>query len=189
MKTFGLFSWLVKVFPHVAGMAILISAGLPQDVLASAVGDTVAVGTESYFPLAFGNRPTKAELASLGQRIFLDTGLSASGKVSCASCHSPNHAFGSPNELMTQQGGAMLNRSGFRNTPSLTYLHSPIAFTEHFYEPEVTGGRDDEGATGGRTWDGRVNAGSQQALLPLMDQNEMANTDVSEVFLHPRIQL
>ena len=52
-------------------------------------------------------------------------------------------------------------------------LHSPIAFTEHFYEAEPSGaGGDDEGPTGGRTWDGRVNTGHDQALMPLLPQRE-----------------
>jgi cytochrome c peroxidase len=74
-----------------------------------------------------------------------------------------------------------MDRMEFRNTPSLRYLHSPIKFTEHFYEAEVTGGRDDEGPTGGRTWDGRVSTGHDQALLPLLDPNEMANSSIGEI--------
>lgn len=70
---------------------------------------------------------------------------------------------------------------GFRNTPSLRYLHSPIAFTEHFIEPEVTGAQDDEGPTGGRTWDGRVNSAHEQALMPLLDANEMANAGNADI--------
>ena len=38
-------------------------------------------------------------VAQLGQQIFYDTSLSASGKQSCASCHSPQHSYGPPNEI------------------------------------------------------------------------------------------
>lgn len=114
---------------------------------------------------------------ALGHKLFFDAGLSASAKLSCASCHDPQFAYGPPNNLPIQRGGSDMQRMGFRNTPSLSYLHSPIAFTEHFIEPEVTGAQDDEGPTGGRTWDGRVNSGHEQALMPLLDANEMANTD------------
>lgn len=139
------------------------------------------IGTEFYFPLAYGDRPSKDQLATLGRKIFMDPSLSASGAMSCASCHSPDHAYGSPNGLMTQPGGKDMHRMGFRNAPSLRYLHSPIEFTEHFYELEVTGGQEDQGPTGGRTWDGRVNTGHDQALMPLLDANEMANKDALEV--------
>ena len=114
--------------------------------------------------------------------MFFDPGLSASGKLSCASCHDPAHAYGPPDKRLVPAGGPSLDRVGFRNAPSLTYLHSPIAFTEHFYEAEVAGGKDDEGPTGGRTWDGRVSTGHEQALMPLLDPNEMANAGNREVF-------
>jgi cytochrome c peroxidase len=134
-------------------------------------------GTETHFPLMYGDRPTVAQLAALGKRIFSDPAYSASGRQSCASCHDPKHAFGPPNALPVQPGGPALDKFGFRNTPSLRYVHAPIAFTQHFMESEVTLGQDDQGPTGGRTWDGRVNTGHDQALMPLMDANEMANAD------------
>jgi cytochrome c peroxidase len=81
--------------------------------------------------------------------------------------------------MAVQPGGPDMRHRGFRNTPSLTYLHSPVAFTEHFMEHEVTGVEEDEGPTGGRTWDGRVDSASRQALMPLLDPNEMANTDIA----------
>ena len=149
---------------------------------AQACGNEVPpVGSELCFPLAYGDRPTTDQLLMLGRKIFFDPTLSASGKLSCASCHSQDHAYGPPNSLAVQLGGINMNRMGFRNTPSLRYLHSTIKFTEHFYEAEVTGGRDDEGPTGGHTWDGRANTGHEQALMPLLDQNEMANASVGEI--------
>ena len=114
--------------------------------------------------------------------MFFDAGLSASGRQSCSSCHDPKHAYGPPDSRVVQPGGPALDRFGFRNAPSLRYLHSPIAFTEHFYEIEPTGGKDDQGPTGGRTWDGRVNTGHDQALMPLLDGNEMANASKAELF-------
>jgi cytochrome c peroxidase len=139
------------------------------------------VGTDTHFPMVYGDRPTVAQLTDLGRRMFVDAGLSASGKMACSSCHDPRHAFGPPDARVVQPGGAALDRFGFRNAPSLTYLHSPIAFTEHFYESEVTNGKDDEGPTGGRTWDGRVNNGHDQALMPLLDPAEMANATREDV--------
>jgi len=143
------------------------------------------IGTELYHPLAYGDRPTVEDLQALGRQIFFDPSLSASGKQSCASCHDPRHAYGAPNRLPVQPGGPNLDRLGFRNTPSLTYLHSPVAFTEHFYESEPGNSNgDDEGPTGGRTWDGRVDTGHDQALMPLLDPNEMGNRDPRELLGH-----
>jgi len=138
-------------------------------------------GTETHFPLMYGDRPTIAQLSDLGRRIFMDPAYSASGKQSCASCHDPDRAFGPPNDRAVQLGGPNLDRTGFRNTPSLRYAHAPVAFTQHFLESQVTLGVDDEGPTGGRTWDGRVDTAHDQALMPLMDPNEMANADGAAV--------
>ena len=158
-------------------------AALAYSVILLACSDEVVpvVGNELYFPLAYGDAPSINQLTALGRAMFFDASLSASGKMSCASCHSPAHAYGPPDVRTAQLGGPQMNRIGFRNTPSLRYLHSPIAFTEHFYESLVTNGKDDEGPTGGRTWDGRVNTGHEQALMPLLDRNEMANANAAEI--------
>jgi len=154
--------------------------------LACSNEEVPVIGSELYFPMAYGDAPTVNQLATLGRKMFMDKSLSVSGQMSCASCHSPDHAFGPSNALPVQLGGPAMDRMGFRNTPSLRYLHSPIQFTEHFYEAEVTGGKDDEGPTGGRTWDGRVNSGHEQALMPLLDRNEMANADAAEIITRLR---
>ena len=165
----------------VTAIASLLTIGFSASLWACSGEDIQAVGSEAYFPLAYGDHPTANQLMELGRKIFFDPGLSASGKLACSTCHDPAHAYGPPNKLAVQLGGESLEKMGFRNTPSLRYLHSPIQFTEHFYELEVTGAQDDEGPTGGRTWDGRVSSGHEQALMPLLDQNEMANTNNAEI--------
>src|SRR5438045_2308273 len=79
------------------------------------------------------------ELSALGRRMFSDPALSASGTLSCASCHSPGHALGSPNDLAVQFGGKDLRQPGRRAVPSLKYLQAVPQFTEHYFES------DDEG--------------------------------------------
>jgi cytochrome c peroxidase len=159
-------------------MLFAVLAALPGSTLQACSGEALPeVGTEKFYPLVYGDRPTLDQLTALGRKIFFDPGLSSSGKQSCSSCHDPAHAYGAPNAQAVQPGGPNLDRFGFRNTPSLTYLHSPIAFTEHFFESETSGGGDDQGPTGGRTWDGRVDTGHDQALMPLLDRNEMGNPD------------
>src|SRR6476469_6973305 len=46
-----------------------------------------------------------SEIAALGERIFHDNTLSASGKQSCASCHDPRNAYAQSNLLSVQLGG------------------------------------------------------------------------------------
>lgn len=180
----SVFSAVAKLSPLTRQVLIgivALSALCGVRVLACSGPDIPVAGSETHFPLAYGDRPTAAQLMVLGRKLFFDPSLSASGKLACASCHDPRFAYGPPNKLPIQLGGSDMKRMGFRNTPSLSYLHSPIAFTEHFIEPEVTGRQDDEGPTGGRTWDGRVNSGHEQALMPLLDTNEMANVDNVEI--------
>jgi cytochrome c peroxidase len=158
--------------------ALLLVPVSPQ---ACGGNEMAPTGTERFQPMMYGDYPKLPQLSELGRVLFNDPSLSASGRMSCSSCHDPAHAYGSPDALPTQPGGALMNRMGFRNTPSLTYLHAPIPFTEHFLDSQVTIGQDDEGPTGGRTWDGRVDNGAQQAMMPLTDPNEMANADLREV--------
>src|ERR1700754_4968871 len=75
-------------------------------------------------------------MAKLGRELFFDTSLSSSGKIACASCHSPEHAYGPPNDGPVMLGGADLTVQGARAVPSLTYLER---------QPEFSVGPDDPG--------------------------------------------
>ena len=61
-------------------------------------------------------------MAKLGRKLFFESALSVSGKMSCASCHDPGHAYGPANDLSVQMGGQALDRQGLRTVPNLTYL-------------------------------------------------------------------
>ncbi len=122
------------------------------------------------------------EMTELGRALFSDPALSASGKLSCASCHDPAHAFGPPNDLPVQLGGVDLKQPGLRATPSLRYLQTVPPFTEHYFDSEEEGDPSiDNGPTGGLTWDGRVDRGRDQARIPLLSPFEMANPDEASV--------
>jgi cytochrome c peroxidase len=150
-------------------------------------------------------RPLSA-LAQLGQQIFFDPSLSQSGQQSCASCHSPEHAYGPPNGLATQLGGAHMTEVGLRAAPSLAYLYRQPAFS---IGPDAPGGdappafaqvaSQAQGSPrpakvagappavtalipqGGLFWDGRSNTLQDQATGPLMNPLEMANTSEGAV--------
>jgi cytochrome c peroxidase len=117
------------------------------------------------------------EMTSVGAKLFSDPSLSGSGKLACASCHSPSHAFGPPNALSVQFGGSDMHRPGFRAVPSLTYLQAVPAFSEHFHDSDDEGDESvDAGPTGGLTWDGRVDHGADQARIPLLSSFEMGSS-------------
>ncbi|HEY8683054.1 MAG TPA: cytochrome-c peroxidase, partial [Rhodanobacter sp.] len=67
--------------------------------------------------------------AQLGKLLFFDTSLSASGRQSCASCHSPTYAYNPPNHLTIQPGGKALKSFGDRPPPSLAYLYRQQPFS------------------------------------------------------------
>lgn len=144
----------------------------------------VTIGGNRMLPASAGAPLTRADarerahqLATLGAEIFSDVSLSASGRMSCASCHDPAHAFAPANALAVQMGGDDLSQPGYRAVPSLKYLQDVPPFTEHFFVAESEGDSSvDYGPAGGLTWDGRVDRISEQARLPLLSSFEMANT-------------
>jgi cytochrome c peroxidase len=94
-------------------------------------------------------RPTNAvaddpAAARLGERLFFDTGLSANGKVSCATCHDPARAFQDGQRVPNTLG------QGSRNTPA---IHVAAWNTWWF-------------------WDGRADSAWAQAAGPLLNPIE-----------------
>lgn len=110
--------------------------------------------------------PTPAELGAL---IFHDASLSASGRMSCATCHDPAHAHAQGDASSVQSGGAGLDVPGFRAVPSLRYLNLDLPF---FFDREGT-------PVGGFDRDGRAKDLIEQAERPFLAAHEMANGDAS----------
>ena len=109
--------------------------------------------------------------AALGQRIFNDASLSASGRLSCASCHAEASGHAPANALAVQLGGTLLDQQGMRSAPSIAYLSSNTAF---FFASDGT-------PTGGFFWDGRAASLQDQAHFPLLAPHEMANASRADV--------
>lgn len=122
-----------------------------------------------------GSAPSSSEsapsAASLGEKIFKDLSLSASGRQSCASCHDPASAHAQTNSLAVQLGGANLDVPGFRAVPSLRYLNLTPAF---FFDRDGT-------PTGGFNHDGRAQTLAEQAARPFLAPHEMANASKADV--------
>jgi cytochrome c peroxidase len=123
-----------------------------------------------------------AELSRLGRGLFSDPSLSASGRMACATCHDPSHAYGPANALSVQLGGKDMRQPGGRAVPSLKYLQVDPPFSEHYHDSDDEGDDTiDNGPTGGLTWDGRVDRGRDQARIPLLSPFEMANATAADV--------
>jgi cytochrome c peroxidase len=123
-----------------------------------------------------GLSPGAASPAAIGRLMFFDPALSASGKMSCATCHDPRYAYGPPPGKALGLGGKDMTQPGTRAVPSLRYLHAAPKFAEqyHFIDGDV-------GPIGGFTWDGRAPSLHEQAMLPLLAPNEMANDGPADV--------
>ena len=109
--------------------------------------------------------------AQAGARLFFDPSLSGSGKMSCATCHDPQHAYAPANDLSVQLGGADGKQPGTRAVPTLMYKEYTNAYSDTFENPDMISA---PGPGGGMTWDGRANTIAEQAAIPLLAPNEMA---------------
>jgi cytochrome c peroxidase len=185
----------------------LLGAGLLTLAGATVAAEPQGLPGENPNPIHLV-RPRAAPLsamAQLGQQIFYDANLSSSGQLSCASCHSPQHAYGPPNEGPVMLGGPKLSSQGARAVPSLEYLERQPPFSIGPDNPEVenvnlaqmaalgqTAARAQKIATsaqatanivpqGGLFWDGRANTLQDQAIMPLLDQREMDGGDIANL--------
>ena len=103
---------------------------------AAAIGAVLALGhacacadPTPFYANTFEKVPSAAALTEMGRALFFDKSLSASGKLSCASCHDPAHAFAPANAHAVQRGGADGRHAGLRAVPSLKYTQNIPAFT------------------------------------------------------------
>ncbi|WP_454766617.1 cytochrome-c peroxidase [Cupriavidus campinensis] len=135
-----------------------------------------AAEPKPFYAMMAERHPDIPALTALGKALFFDPALSASGRQSCASCHSPDHAYGPANNLSVQLGGPDMTRTGVRAAPSLRYVQNVPAYTDHYHENDGDDA-EDQGPTGGHNWDGRANSTHDQARIPLLSPHEMANRD------------
>jgi cytochrome c peroxidase len=95
------------------------------------------------------NPLTRAKI-ELGRQLYFDTRLSKDGKISCASCHDPDHGYAKETQFGVGVGGQM----GGRN--------SPVAYNRIL--------------SGKQFWDGRADSLEEQAKGPIANPIEMSNT-------------
>lgn len=184
----------------------LLGAGLWAGAVFA--GEPQGLPGENPHPIHLVRRPVEpfSAMAQLGRQIFYDPNLSSSGKLSCASCHSPDHAYGPPNDGPVMLGGPTLTRQGARAVPSLTYLDRQPSFSIGPDDPAAetvnlaqmaalaqTSTRAQKTATqtsqsavnivpqGGMFWDGRADTLQMQASFPLLDPREMDGGSIEKV--------
>jgi len=141
---------------------------VPDGSSDAAVEGSVSTGTPHPLSLA----------AQVGQALFYDTSLSASGQMACSTCHDPTQAYGPPNDLSVQLGGPNLDQPGTRAVPSLRYKEFTPPYADLLDNPD---GVSAPGPGGGLTWDGRAATLADQAKIPLLSSFEMANASSGDV--------
>ena len=99
------------ILPEEKNASDLILAALPKRKIGWPMES--ALGLPSV-PLPSVEQPGY-EIVELGRQLFFDTNLSSTGKISCASCHSPDKAFSNGEE----KGIGVHGRKTRRNVPSL----------------------------------------------------------------------
>ncbi len=100
------------------------------------------------------NNPTTPAKVELGKKLFFDPRLSGDDKMSCATCHAPDKAYGDGLALSPGAGGKLLERN------TQTCLN--VGFFKSFF------------------WDGRAKSLEEQALGPIESKVEM-DQDLNEL--------
>ncbi len=140
-----------------------------------AAGSTPDTGSIAY---KMARHDPLSLAAQVGQKMFFDTALSGSGKLACATCHDPDHAYAPPNSLPVQMGGKTMSQFGTRAVPSLRYTEVIPPYADLLDNPD---GISAPGPGGGFTQDGRAPTLADQAKIPLLADNEMANKNGADV--------
>lgn len=128
-------------------------------------------GSSSNSPADPPAEPTLSDTARLGELIFKDESLSASGQMACQTCHDPAHGHAGPPPDPVSPGGPELADRGLRNSPSIRYASLTPAF--HF--------EADSTPVGGFFRDGRAASLADQAHRPFFDAREMAIPNVESL--------
>ncbi|WP_321784155.1 cytochrome-c peroxidase [Paraburkholderia sp. J94] len=159
-----------------AALAVALAACKPAAPSGSATATATAatatrtiVPVKAEVPLAPASPLSPA--AQVGAKLFFDPALSGSRKMSCATCHDPQHAYAPANDLAVQLGGRDGLQPGTRAVPTLMYKDYTNPYSDTFQNPDMI---SDPGPGGGLTWDGRANTIAEQAAIPLLAPNEMA---------------
>jgi cytochrome c peroxidase len=135
------------------GLPVIVKAGKPAPDFPITLPTGVSSEMWSYFVPR--DNPMTAAKVELGRKLFFDKQLSADGSLSCATCHDPSLAFADGKKVAEGIGG----RRGARNSPTL--LNAMF--------------------NTGQFWDGRAETLEAQAIMPLVNPDEMGNTSYAQI--------
>ena len=148
-----------------------------DQVTASISGSPALSATLS---LSVSNARRLSAKGLLGRAMYFDAALSASGTMSCASCHSPAENYQNPAFGPTPLGGVTGQAVGFRAAPTASYTAFVPRFAWLTTKAAATAGRNGF-PRGGLMWDGRAATLVDQAKGPFTMPHEMANANTAGV--------
>ena len=140
------------------GSMMLASVGFGHELGHDAVADMIMVNGHAVpdigpLPTAVPMPPTNLSYAAkiaLGKQLYFDGRLSQNNAISCAFCHNPVAGFADPNQTSVGVGG----KRGGRQAPTVyNTAFNPVQF-----------------------WDGRAGSLEEQAIGPIHNPIEMAET-------------
>lgn len=165
--TFGALFAVLLALTACGGSGGQAAAGSGSGASGAAGSDTGTGGT------------TLSLLAQVGQKAFVDQTLSGGRNMACASCHSPQYAYGPPNSLSVQLGSDP-TQAGTRAVPSLRYKDATPPYADTAENPD---GVTLAAAGGGFMWDGRAKTLADQVGMPLLNPLEMNAASKAAVVL------
>ncbi len=127
--------------------SLLVMAAAALVLVSGARASISAAGAATQDAAYPGARDASPAVIELGRRLFLDTRLSATDSISCATCHQPDRGFSDGQRFSAGVHGTPMKR----HTPHLYNL----AWGRSFF------------------WDGRASSLEEQALEPIRNLDEM----------------
>ena len=130
-------------------------------------------------PRAYGNRPSgRRSWPTSAARSSGDASLSASGRLAVRDAATTRPPPSAPTRARPARSPTTIPRTTARARDPVAALRAVrAALHASTYIDDEEGHGVDAGPTGGLTWDGRADRPRDQARIPLLSANEMANTD------------
>jgi len=127
-------------------------------------------------PLYPQDNPYTSQKVELGKMLFWDPILSGDKDVACVTCHHPKNGYAENLDLSIGVGGEGLSVS--RQNGTLVKRNAHTLLNAGFNGIDVFGIYNAELAP--MLWDKRVESLEEQAILPLLSEEEMRGTEISE---------
>ena len=130
-------------------------------------------------PIHPSENPYSIEKVELGRMLFWDPVLSGNKDVACVTCHHPQNGYAEQLDLSIGVGGEGLSTS--RHSGTLVKRNAHTILNTAFNGIGATGDYAPHAAP--MFWDNRSHSLEEQAIEPLLSEEEMRGNDISEAVI------